>query len=223
MPMIVGLILALTTSVIVAAETNDNLTKYLIADVQKSQPSVSVESVVVEPVEPEPYVPWVKFNMSRPASLKATRYNSSPVPMFAMNPSTRLKKATSVNTNLFQNLSNLSTLINFNSVFTKVKGDSVIRPSMALQVILLDFSIMDRYDVNIGPSYLLVNGYNCVQIGATIKFLETPRLQNAIQNTPLKIIPVNLSGFYFYFGAGCRTDKYQEWNISLGLGVRTGN
>ena len=214
MLMFVCLILALTTSLVVATETNSptqDLTQYLLQDAQKHSSNVVDESV-----------PWAKFSLTRPKAKVAVESTIEP-PMLAVAPSARLQTATASYTNIFQSLNGLSSLLNFNSVFTKVKGDSTLHPSMALQVILLDFAVMNKYDVDIGPSYLLVDGKNCVQLGMTIKFLETPGLQKAVQNTPLRIIPVNLGGFYLYIGAGCRTDKYQEWDASIGLGVQTGN
>jgi len=108
------------------------------------------------------------------------------------------------------------------SVYTFVKGGTTIYAGSSLYLSLLNVAVFNQYDLTLGPAYVVVGGKNCVQIASVIKFLSTPAIQNAIQNTPLKVIPLNFSGLYLYFGIGTQVDSYKTWDASVGIGVKIG-
>ena len=146
-------------------------------------------------------------------------------PVFTVSQSLRLAETvTQSPSDVFQLLSQFTGLLNLNAVATKLSGDDEWKPTMAIQVVLVNFAVREKYDFELGPSYVLVNSNtHCLQLGVTIKFLDTPRLQEVIDSTPvLRLEPANLSRFYLYAGVGTIVDEWERWNVSFGVGVQMG-
>ena len=217
-PLLIALLLTCLTLTSVSADTNEQpLVHFLLLHSAPKSTNVVDSAWVRLRLERSPVEQSDREKMSEPQSIKP--------PLLTVSQSPRLARVAATNyDNPFQVLAQLPGLFNFNSVYTKIKGDDTLEPSMALQMVLFNFALLNRYDIEWGPAYVLVNGDSYAQLGLTIKFLETPAVQNSVQQSPVKsVMPVDLSKFYFYIGGGCRVDAYQTWSVSLGVGIKVGN